>query len=46
MIDAMKALLQRKTIVLVEIFHQPAYFSWQKQMEVVLAYLKHIISLF
>lgn len=46
MIDAVQAFLQSETVIIMQIFHQPTYFSGQKQVEIALINLEHIIFQF
>ena len=46
MIDTVKAFLDGISVIVMQIFHQPADFSWYKQMEVMLVYLEHTFSIF
>ena len=45
MIDACEAVLQRVPVIIVQVFHQPVYFPRQEQMEIILIYRNHIISI-
>ena len=46
MVDAIQALLQREAVVVVQVFHQPAYLAGQEQVKVVLIDLEHVILRF
>ena len=41
-----QTLLQREAVVIMQVFHQPAYFSWYQQVKITLINLEHIVNLF